>query len=374
MEQTVPSTQEIEIVLKNPENKQDTLSYFIEVEATDFNLRWLDALKQNIKNNLHLEKNYCWMGFCDSPRDVDYLCRQINDAIFQINCFNHQNLWTVAGLKSYSIHDYFTRDKVIGDDLKLNHEPMNRLHRYFEDLQGEVGNLSPYYKRADHETKWAIRQLNDLCHELESWVLSNRKKHTAPEWQRPSQITTFLNAPRYNLQEKDYELFLKNRYDRVIGGVYLHWAQIGKTHLEVFRDEQGKDIDSVTCSAITCLKYYSGEFDVEWGQDIVDEGTHPWHSREQMAFREWLLSNHIDYNDAKLSFGYIKLGQVNLMKSFETKNFKEILKKLSSHQDIYQIKMDNIIGTFNYAWNDANYKKMQIQVLKTGYDNSHGKK
>ncbi len=368
MEQTVPSIKEIEIVLRNPKDKKDTLSYFIDVEATDFNLRWLDALKQNIKNNLHLEKNYCWMGFADSPRDVDYLCRKINDAIFQINCFNLQNEWRVNGLKPYAIDDHFSRGTVIADDLKLNHEPMNRLHRYFEDLQGEVGNLSPYYRLADHETKWAIRQLNDLCHELESWALSNRKKKVAPEWQRPSQITTFLNAPRHDLLDEDYDLFLRNRYDRVLGGVYLHWAQIGKTHMEVFRDEQGKDIDAVTCSAITCLKYYSGEFDVEWGQDVVDGGNHPWHSREQMAFREWLSRNHIDYNDAKLSFGYIKLGQVNLTKSFGTSDFAEILKKLSTHLDIYQIHADGVTGTYDYVWSDDNYKQMQIDFLRPGYD------
>lgn len=368
MEQTVQSIKEIEIVLRNPKDKKDTLSYFIEIEANEFNLRWLDALKKNLKNNLHLEKNYCWMGFAESPRNVYYLCRKINDAIFQINCFNYQNEWAVAGLKSYTINDYFSRDIVIADDLKLNHEPMNRLHRYFEDLQGEVGKLSAYYLLADYNTKWAIRQLNDLCHELESWVLSNRKKHISPEWQRPSQITTFLNAPRYNLDDKDYDLFLRNRYDRVLGGVYLHWAQIGKTHMEVFRDEHGKDIDAITCSAITCLKYYSGEFDVEWGQDVVDNGSHPWHSQEQLAFRQWLSRNHIDYNDPKLSLGYIKIGQVNLMKSFGTENFAEILKKLSTHLDVYQIHTDGVTGTFDYVWSDDNYKQMQIDFLRPGYD------
>jgi hypothetical protein len=85
MEQTVQSIKEIEIVLRNPENKQDTLSYFIDIEDTDFNLRWLELLKQNLKNNLHLEKNYCWLGWADSPRNAEYLCRQINQAIFQIN-------------------------------------------------------------------------------------------------------------------------------------------------------------------------------------------------------------------------------------------------------------------------------------------------
>lgn len=375
MEQTVQSIKEIEIVLRNPEDKTDTLSYFIDIESNDFNLRWLELLKQNLKNNLHLEKNYCWLGWADSPRNAEYLCQQINQAIFQINCFNSTNYWGVAGLPSYHINDYFSPDSVIQTGevgngkpgLRLNHDPMNRLHRYFEDLQGETWNISRYYKLADYDTKWAIRQLNDLCHELESWVLSNRKKAYEPEWQRPSQITTFLNAPRQDLQDKDYELFLKTRYDRELGGVYLHWAQVGKTQFEVFRDEHGADIDAATCSAINSLKFYSGEFDIEWGRDI-NEQNHEWHSKEQQQFRKWLTRNGMDYNDPKLSLGYIKIGQVNLEKSFGTEDFKEILKKLSAHLDIYQIHADGVTGTFDYVWSDDNYKQMQIDFLRPGYD------
>jgi hypothetical protein len=375
MEQTVQSIKEIEIVLRNPENKTDTLSYFIDVEATDFNLRWLELLKQNLKNNLHLEKNYCWLGWADSPRNAEYLCQQINQAIFQINCFNATNYWGVAGLPSYHIDDYFSPELVINSEevgnrkpsLKLNHEPMNRLHRYFEDLQGETWNISRYYKLADHETKWAIRQLNDLCHELESWVLSNRKKAYAPEWQRPSQITTFLNAPRQDLQDKDYELFLKTRYDRELGGVYLHWAQVGKTQFEVFRDEHGQDIDAATCSAINSLKFYSGEFDVEWGRSI-NEQNHEWHSKEQQQFRGWLTRNGMDYNDPKLSLGYIKIGQVNLEKSFGTTDFFKMIDLISKHLDIFKIKIDNVECTFDYVWSDDNYKQMQIDFLRPGYD------
>ena len=387
MEQTVQSIKEIEIVLRNPEDKTDTLSYFIDVEATDFNLRWLDALKKNLKNKLHLEKNYCWLGWSGSPRNAEYLCYQINQAIFQINRFNSLNMWGVAGLKEYEIRDYFTPDSVmyslkeysvgknksenekdqIHKGAKLKHEKLNRLHRYFEDLQGEIWNLSPYYKLADHETKWAIRQLNDLCHELESWVLSYRKFLVEPEWQRPSQITTFLNAPRYNLKEIDYNLFLKNKYDRVLGGVYLHWAQIGKTQFEVFRDEKGKNVDSVTCSAINSLKFYSGEFDVEWGRDVT-ETTGPWHAKEQQEFRNWMIGNGFDINDPKLCLGYIKLGQVNLKKSFGTEDFFKIIEKISAHLDIYQINIDGLSCIFDYVWNDDNYKQMQIDLLKPGYD------
>ena len=341
----MPSTQEIEIVLRNPLQKDQKLSYYIDIETNDFNNRWLHALEQNLKNNLHLEKNYCFLGWADSQRDVAYLCDEINKAIGQINQFNASGVWQDKGLESYHIDRIFTQDNVIEKGevgsgkpgLSINHDAMNWLHRYFEDLQGEAWGLSKYYKHADYDTKWAIRQLNVLCHELESLVLSKRKKVIAPEWQRPSQITTFLNAPRLDLQEQDYDLFLQNRYDRELGGVYIHWAQIGKTQFEVFRDEHGADIDAATCSSISSLKFYSGEFDVEWGRDI-NESNHEWHRNEQRQFKEWLHRNGFDWDDPKLSLGYIKIGQVNLEKSFGTTDFFEIIKTMSPLLDIYKIK------------------------------------
>jgi len=153
----------------------------------------------------------------------------------------------------------------------------------------------------------------------------------------------------------------------VLGGVYLHWAQIGKTQFEVFRDENGEDIDDATCSAINSLKFYSGEFDIEWGKDIT-ESTSEWHRKEQEDFRDWLKRNNFDYDDPKLSLGYIKLGQVNLQKSFGTTDFFDIIKNMSNHLDIYKIKIDDVEQTYNYVWNDDNYKNMQIDFLRPGYD------
>lgn len=369
----------IEVVLSNPLNKSETLSYHIDLFDNDFTKRWIKALKKNLEQDYHLEKNYCFLGWAKSPRDVDYLCERINEACQQINTFNRSGYWQDHGLKDYHINDHFDRQSVmtVGEigpglpGLNLNHEIMNRLHRYFEDLQGEAWNISSYYKLADYETKWAIRQLNDLCHELESWVLSNRKIHYQPEWQRPSQITTFLNAPRYNLQDQDYELFKKTRYDRDFGGVYLHWAQVGKTQFEVFRDEHGDDIDEATCSAINSLKFYSGEFDVEWGRDI-NEHNHDWHRKEQGEFKQWLKRNGFDWDDPKLSLGYIKIGQVNIDKSFGTDDFFQIIDRMSNFLNIEKIKVtekdSETSNIFPYVWSDPNYKQMQIDFLKPGYD------
>lgn len=369
------STKEIEVVLRNPLDIDQTLSYYIDVYENCLTDKWLSALDINLRYNHHLEKNFCFLGWATSPRNVDFLCREINLATAQINRFNQQGVWQEHGLDGYEIHQTFTPDSVLykGDvgkgkpGLRINHYAMNDLHRYFEDLQGEAWGISDYYNYADYETKYAIRQLNILCHELESWALTNRKTHYEPEWQRPSQITTFLNAPRIELEEQDYELFLENRYDREFGGVYLHWAQIGKTHYEVFRDEGAPVLDETTCSAINSLQFYSGEFDVEWGQTVTGE-KHEWHQQEQLEFKSWLEQNGLDYNDPSLALGHIKLGQINFEKSFGTEDFFEILNTVGQHLDIYKIKTPGAENTFDYVWSDPRYKQMQIDFMTPGYD------
>ena len=378
MERTVLSTHEIEIVLRNPENLSDTLSYYIDVEDTDFNSRWLELLKNNLRNKAHLEKNYCWLGWADSPRDADYLCQQINQAIFQINRFNSSNYWAVAGLEPYHIDDYFSPDLVITKGevgfkkpgLRLKHESCNLLHRYFEDLQGTAWRLSDYYKQADFDTKYAIRQLNNLCHVIESWAISYRKSIVDPDWMRPAQITTFLNAPRYQLHDEDFDLFLSNRYSRELGGVYLHWSQVGKTLYEVFRDEDGKKIDDATCSAINHQRYYSGEFDVEWGRTI-DEDTFDFKKQEMDDFRAWLQLNNFDWMDPKLALGYAKIGQVDLSKSFgDNHDFKKIYDAMGRNLNINSIKIissEPVQCDYAYSLDSDDWRHIQMEGLKDGY-------
>jgi hypothetical protein len=236
-------------------------------------------------------------------------------------------------------------------------------------MQGEVWNLSPYYRIADYKTKRAIRQLNDLCHELESWIMSYRKILLEPEWQRPSQITTFLNATRYNLTDEHRKLFSINGYNRVLGGVYMHWSQIGKTFYEVYRDEGAPKLTETICEAITELKYYSGEFDVEWGNDVIyGSKKTPWYTEDQDKFRLWMKENNKDYQDPSLSCGYLPIGQVDLMGSFGSTNYQNIWKILESHLDLYKIEVNNVSATFDYSWSDDNYKQMQIDIMKPGYD------
>jgi hypothetical protein len=151
----------------------------------------------------------------------------------------------------------------------------------------------------------------------------------------------------------------------------MHWTQIGKTLFEVFRDEGAPELTDTVCEAITHLQYYSGEFDIEWARDVVygDPVTH-WHNTQIDEFTHWLRDNKLDPADPKLSLGYLPIGEVDLEGSFGTTDMATIWQQLSSHLDIYSIEVDGIRQTFEYCWSDADYKQMQINMMKPGYDHS----
>ena len=349
------------VTLRNPTDKTDTLDYTINVYNTPMGLLWYEALQDILNRNLYLEKNFCFLGFPDSQRDLDYICQELFWAKNEINNFFRGE---------YEIEENYFPNTLRPDGINPNQDLMNRLHNHFEILQGTVWGLSDWYKRADYTTKFAIRQLNNLCHEAESLMLSQRKKATQPEWIRPSQITTFLNCPRHEFPAIHKNTFEEHRFDRKFGEVYLHWTQIGKTLYEVYRDEGGVDIDKATCDAITHLRYYSGEFDVEWAQDVIYDGPHPWHTREMAGFREWLGRNGFDVDDAQYNYGYHSVGQVDLQTSFGTTNYSEVWPVLSKYLNIYKIQAGDACAVYPYSYTDRDYYDQQIKLLTPGYDYS----
>jgi hypothetical protein len=374
----------VKVTLRNPLDRADQLVYTIIPDDNQLAQDWQQALRDILRSGLHLEKNFCFLGFPHTPRTVEFLCDQLNRYITHINYFNASGVWEKSGLKSYWIEEIFSDinvrfpiDPVLGRrQYFIKHEIMNRLHNHFEVLQGTVWAPSDYYRCANAITRYAIRQLNLICHELESLILSQRKLLHDPEWVRPSQITTFVHAPRHELTDEHRIGFPINRYDRVLGGVYMHWTQIGKTLYEVFRDESAPKLNvgsdptdisigsGTTCEAINSLKYYSGEFDIEWARDVVRGGPHPWHDQEQDQFEAWLNENNLSIDDPRLSLGYLKIGQVDLESSFGTVDPETIWKQLGQHLDIYKIEVGDVVGVFDYAWSDPDHEQRQLENLK----------
>ena len=337
----------IEIDLRGADN----LTLHIDVSDNSLSRKWLSALNEILRNDLHLEKNYCWLGWTESERTAEYIIDQINHCIASIN---HANL-------GYTINDQFTVADTIKDNLDVDHERMNWLHRYFEDLQGHSGNMSPYWQQADPATRWHIRQLNLLCHEYESLVLSMRKVIQAPEWRRPSQLMCWLNAPRFLLDPEDYQLFGIETLNRAMGGVYVGVNKaVGKTHWEVFNDEN-RSVDELVTTGMRGQTEAAGDFDIEWARN---PGAYHWQIKKITAFREWLVSNGFDPEDPSLTIGHPQVAQVNLTKTFGTLDYNQIWQQLSNRLDVYKIRTSDARATYDYRWSDPDYAEQQIRKLQ----------
>jgi len=107
---------QIEIDLRGADN--NILTVHIDVADNSLSRKWFAALNDIIQRELHLEKNYCWLGWAESERSAEYLCTQINRSI---NAINSSSL-------NYRIQDFFSPSNVIKADLDINHDKMNQLH------------------------------------------------------------------------------------------------------------------------------------------------------------------------------------------------------------------------------------------------------
>lgn len=352
--------EQIEITLRNVAT-DERLPVYINVLDNSLSRKWLAALNQLIECNYHLEKNYCFFGFVNNDRNGEYILDCVNKSIAAIN----------QAKLGYAIDDYFSMENTLTDapddvhivGRNIVHSKFNQLHRYFEDLQGVSGSLSPYYIDADPITRWHIRQLNLLCHEFESWALSYRKEIEAPEWQRMSQLMCWLNAPRFLLEEEDYELFGIETMNRPLGGVFVGVNKaVGKHHWEVFNDE-GRDsrLGELTTTVLKNQTEAAGDFDIEWARN---PGEFIWMQQNLAAFRTWLVANGFDPEDKSLTIGHPQVGQVDLQRSFGTEDYQLIWDKLSNHLDVYAIKTSTAQAVYNYHWSDADFIAKQVEIIK----------
>ena len=333
----------------------DVLRVYVNVYDNSLSRKWLQALNDLLTHNYHLEKNYCFLGFADGPRTGSHLLQHIN---LSIQAINRAEL-------GYNINDYFDMANSVDDRGGVNHEHFNQLHRYFEDLQGVSGAISPFYTRADARIRWHIRQLNLLCHEYESWALSYRKNVEAPEWQRPSQLMCWLNAPRFLLDEEDYKLFGVDTIARPTGGVFVGVNKaIGKHHWEVFQDE-GRDsrINELITTTLKSQTEAAGDFDIEWA---VDPGLRDFMQRQLQEFRGWLENNGFDPEDKSLTIGHPQVGQVDLQRTFGSEDAQQIWPVLNRYLDVFSIETSESRVEYPYHWGDGDYIQQQIDKIAKG--------
>ena len=346
---------QIRITLRNPvqpkvsEGYSDFLSYTINVFDTPIKDAWLAKLKDILIQKHPIDNGFCHLGFPHTHRDLPFLCNRLNECKRTIQEFP----WEDFTLRRIDIEEDFTPELVVTDDKDINHDVMNKLHNYFEKMNGTIENPSPYLKAAQRWPEYdiegvvyyptnvegntpcaqAIKDLNLVCHEMESLINAKKVGPNATA----TTIVQWNKADRWELEDNFRDAFLENKYKRVLGGVYLHWSQVGKTLLEVFNDEGAPKLDKAMCEAITHLNYYSAMFDIHWGLE------QDWAPHE---FWPWLEENGFDINDKYLSLGFIPLGEVDLENSFGTSDHPTILQIMGRYLHIHSIEIGDIKATY----------------------------
>ena len=83
----MPSTQKNNFLSEQVKVGLVDKAYHINIYDTPLGKRWIESLKDNLRQQRILEKNFCFLGFADSNRDLAYLVRELNRNIEQINSF-----------------------------------------------------------------------------------------------------------------------------------------------------------------------------------------------------------------------------------------------------------------------------------------------
>jgi hypothetical protein len=173
----------------------------------------------------------------------------------------------------------------------------------------------------------------------------------------------WLSAPRFVLDETDYELFGIETINRSLGGVYVGVNKaVGKHHWEVFQDE-GRDsrVDELTTTSLKKQTEAAGDFDIEWANN---PGNFHWQQKNLKDFRSWLISNGFDPEDKSLTIGHPKVAQVDLKRSFGTEDYREIWAQLNTRLNVTAIRTSDVAAQYPYTWSDSDYMEQQIRNLK----------
>jgi hypothetical protein len=311
--------------------------------------KWARCMHQDymLHDSVIAEKNYMlqqWEYDESNPnaRSIPVLCSEMNRYIKVINdYFDGSSSRRV----DYHITQYF-------DPATLDQQILNEIHHHFELLIGQVWCVSEYFKLADSATCFAIRQLNNLCHEMEYLRRPSLASQvgTRNAWHAGIYFP-FIPTIRYKFVECDYDHFTQFLE---YGDLVLHYAQLGKTPMEAYgcRDEEVFDDN------ITGLRYLSGEFDVIFKREIPKAQALAKIEHDNIAAFEWIRARGQDPTSKFTGIGLVPIAKVDRSK-WPGQTAEQIQLELYKYDDIYKLELldsnDNVIEslTLDYTWRDV---------------------
>ncbi|GAB4010081.1 MAG: hypothetical protein Fur0010_01930 [Bdellovibrio sp.] len=340
----------LEITLRSLLDPNDKIKLFANIYEDLTSQKWATLLTCILKSKAVLEKNFCFMGLPHNIRNVDFLISELQKSVNQINAFNQKNVWN----DKYFIKENYNKDFLLDSNGNLSRNASNSLHHHFEILHGPTWKLSPYVEQADAKTIQAIRNLNFICHELEQKINSIQHWKKNLDSVGASIICSFLGIPRFPLTSKDLHRF---ELDSKFGEITLHYAQVGKTHWDVFFDQDHHIFDET----IQGLKYITGEFVINLWNDRCKNKDLAW-KKQRENFHQWLVEKGLDPNDLRLGLGWIPVAIIDWNRTFANQTRAEILNRLKDYQDVFSIRVEHhgqvIEQYYPYSWNHSQFSDL----------------
>lgn len=306
--------------------------------------KWARALHYDyLEHTINkVEKNFMlqhWEYDENNPngRSLQQLCIEMNRYVDHINnYFDGSSERRVP----YQITQFF-------DPSLVNQQILNEIHHHFELLIGQVWSVSEYYKLADGGTCFAIRQLNNLCHEMESLFRPSFRNST--QWSAGVYFP-FLRVTRYKFIDSDYDHFTQIQY---FGDLILHYSQLGKTPLEAFAANDAEVFDD----NITGLRYLSGEFDITFRTDVPESTQRVSTARYNVRAFPWIMERGQDPNSKYTGIGFVTIASFDRT-LFPGLTGEQIMAELVKCDDIYKVELIDGAGTvvkessLDYTWRD----------------------
>ncbi len=315
-----------------------------EIEPHFLAQKWARALRHDYleDDSNKVEKNYMLQHWeydeaNVNGRSLTQLCSEMNRYVTHINgYFDGSSERRV----NYEITQYF-------DPATVGQQILNEIHHHFELLIGQVWSVSEYYKLADSATCFAIRQLNNLCHEMESLL---RPSFRNSGWWSAGVYFPYLRVIRYRFIDSDYDHFSQIQH---FGDLILHYSQLGKTPMEAFAANDAEVFDD----NITGLRYLSGEFDISFRTDTplyIQQNTI---AKSNARAFPWIRERGQDPESKYTGIGFVKVANFDRT-TFPGMSAEQIMAELVKCDDIYKLELIDGEGNtvkqavLDYTWRD----------------------
>ena len=240
----------------------DAHSVFIKLDDNTLVHRWLPMFNRAVQCST-IDQTACFLFKISKEQALE----QLQQASSNINQF----------LKHAVVPDV--------DEHWHSSDYCNNIHAVFERLNGTFDEPSRLFICAPQHIKQSIRDLNFYVHILE------QEEH---EQQNFWYINFDRNSmERQTLNESDYAHF---QYHMTPGLVFVHYAELGKTHAELYADGL-----PATYAGQKNLHYLGADVSI-WLGDTVDYF--------RSGFREWAQKNNINLDDKRLGIGVLPIGHL----------------------------------------------------------------